>query len=209
MSKGHILIVEDNDLNRKLERDVLQHNGYATLEAETAEEAMRLARKSCGAYSHGHLASRAQRNRGVGSVADRTRHARYPGDRGYRLVALDTPGSVLVRPALLAQSAKIREGGVALRFRRRVEQMSAPAKIQVVDDQPQNARRPSLRRRPARRNPDHRAGRFHAGGSSRIGAKRLPPAQRSAPPGTGVSSALDKERSAVLNDGPTTAWVAE
>jgi hypothetical protein len=141
MSKGHILIVEDNDLNRKLERDVLQHNGYATLEAETAEEAMRLARKSCGAYSHGHLASRAQRNRGGGSVADRTRHARYPGDRGYRLVALDTPGSVLVRPALLAQSAKIREGGVALRFRRRVEQMSAPAKIQVVDDQPQNARR--------------------------------------------------------------------
>jgi CheY-like chemotaxis protein len=85
MSKALILIVEDNALNRKLERDVLQHNGYATLEAETAEEAMRLARKSCGAYSHGHLASRDQRNRGVGSVADRTRHARYPGDRGYRL----------------------------------------------------------------------------------------------------------------------------
>jgi CheY-like chemotaxis protein len=37
----------------------------------------------------------------------------------------------------------------------------------------------------------------------------LAPVQRSAPPGTGVSSALDKERSAVLNDGPTTAWVAE
>jgi CheY-like chemotaxis protein len=84
MSKARILIVEDNALNRKLERDVLQHNGYATLEAETAEQAMRLARKSCGAYFHGHLASRNQRNRGVGSVADRTRHARYPGDRGYR-----------------------------------------------------------------------------------------------------------------------------
>ena len=39
-----ILIVEDNDKNRKLERDVLQFHGYRIAEAETAEEGLRLAR---------------------------------------------------------------------------------------------------------------------------------------------------------------------
>ena len=39
-----ILIVEDNEKNRKLERDVLQFHGYRTVEAETAEEGIRLAR---------------------------------------------------------------------------------------------------------------------------------------------------------------------
>jgi len=43
---GHlILIVEDNELNRKLVRDVLQAKGYKTLETETAEEGLRLARE--------------------------------------------------------------------------------------------------------------------------------------------------------------------
>lgn len=39
-----ILIVEDNERNLKLVRDVLQAKGYATLEAGTAEEALELAR---------------------------------------------------------------------------------------------------------------------------------------------------------------------
>jgi two-component system cell cycle response regulator DivK len=38
-----ILIVEDNEKNRKLERDVLQFYGYQTAEAETGEEGVRLA----------------------------------------------------------------------------------------------------------------------------------------------------------------------
>ena len=38
-----ILIVEDNDKNRKLERDVLQFHGFKTAEAETGEEGVRLA----------------------------------------------------------------------------------------------------------------------------------------------------------------------
>ena len=38
-----ILIVEDNEKNRKLERDVLQFHGYRTAEAETAEDGLRLA----------------------------------------------------------------------------------------------------------------------------------------------------------------------
>ena len=38
-----ILIVEDNEKNLKLVRDVLQVKGYATLEAVTAEDGIRLA----------------------------------------------------------------------------------------------------------------------------------------------------------------------
>ena len=41
-----ILIVEDNEKNRKLLRDVLQFKGYRTLETETAEEGIRLAQES-------------------------------------------------------------------------------------------------------------------------------------------------------------------
>ena len=39
-----ILIVEDNDKNMKLLRDVLGHRGYRTLEAVTGEEGVALAR---------------------------------------------------------------------------------------------------------------------------------------------------------------------
>ncbi len=40
-----ILIVEDNERNRRLVRDVLQFKGYQTIESETAEEGLRLARE--------------------------------------------------------------------------------------------------------------------------------------------------------------------
>jgi len=39
-----ILIIEDNEKNRKLARDVLQVKGYKTIESETAEEGLNLAR---------------------------------------------------------------------------------------------------------------------------------------------------------------------
>ena len=45
MASELILIVEDNDKNRKLMRDVLQQRGYRTIEAETGEEGIRLARE--------------------------------------------------------------------------------------------------------------------------------------------------------------------
>jgi two-component system cell cycle response regulator DivK len=38
-----ILIIEDNEKNRKLARDVLQVKGYRTVESETAEEGLKLA----------------------------------------------------------------------------------------------------------------------------------------------------------------------
>ena len=40
-----VLIVEDNEKNMKLARDVLQAKGYATLEAATGEEGVRLAKE--------------------------------------------------------------------------------------------------------------------------------------------------------------------
>ena len=40
-----ILIIEDNEKNRKLARDVLQVKGYQTLESETAEEGILLAQE--------------------------------------------------------------------------------------------------------------------------------------------------------------------
>jgi len=40
-----VLIVEDNDKNMKLARDVLQAKGYRTLEAVSGEEGVKLARE--------------------------------------------------------------------------------------------------------------------------------------------------------------------
>ncbi|HEY5897140.1 MAG TPA: response regulator [Burkholderiales bacterium] len=41
-----VLIVEDNDKNMKLARDVLQAKGYKTLEAVTGEEGVKLAKEN-------------------------------------------------------------------------------------------------------------------------------------------------------------------
>ena len=46
MSHEVILIIEDQDKNRKLMREVLQVTGYRTVEAETAEEGIRPARET-------------------------------------------------------------------------------------------------------------------------------------------------------------------
>ena len=40
-----VLIVEDNEKNMKLVRDILRHQGHHTLEAMTGEEGVRLARE--------------------------------------------------------------------------------------------------------------------------------------------------------------------
>jgi two-component system cell cycle response regulator DivK len=45
MANELILIVEDNPQSLKLVRDILQVKGYQTLEAETGEEGVRLARE--------------------------------------------------------------------------------------------------------------------------------------------------------------------
>jgi CheY-like chemotaxis protein len=45
MAGALILIVEDNDKNRKLVRDVLTFKGYEVIETETGEEGVRLAQE--------------------------------------------------------------------------------------------------------------------------------------------------------------------
>ena len=45
MANELILIVEDNEKNRKLLRDVLQFKGYRTIEAETGEDGVALAQQ--------------------------------------------------------------------------------------------------------------------------------------------------------------------
>jgi two-component system cell cycle response regulator DivK len=40
-----VLVVEDNDKNRKLVRDVLTYRGFEVIEAETGEDGVRLARE--------------------------------------------------------------------------------------------------------------------------------------------------------------------
>src|SRR5262247_326053 len=45
MANELILVVEDNDKNRKLVRDVLTFKGYDIIEAETGEQGVRLAQE--------------------------------------------------------------------------------------------------------------------------------------------------------------------
>src|SRR5919197_975352 len=45
MAGALILVVEDNDKNRKLVRDVLMHKGYEVIETETGEDGVRLAKE--------------------------------------------------------------------------------------------------------------------------------------------------------------------
>lgn len=44
MANEHILLIEDDDKNRKLARDVLQFHGYRVSEATSAEDGLALAR---------------------------------------------------------------------------------------------------------------------------------------------------------------------
>jgi CheY-like chemotaxis protein len=42
-----ILIIEDNEKNRKLIRDLLQAKGYQTIESDAAEQGLKLAEERC------------------------------------------------------------------------------------------------------------------------------------------------------------------
>ena len=45
MSARLVLIVEDNEKNRKLERDLLQFKGFRTIETDNGEDGIRMARE--------------------------------------------------------------------------------------------------------------------------------------------------------------------
>ena len=69
MSSGQILVVEDNEKNMKLFRDVLQATGYATLEARTGEAAVDLA----VAHSPARRSARAAARRRANGIDPRAR----------------------------------------------------------------------------------------------------------------------------------------
>ena len=55
MANELILIIEDNERNRKLIRDLLQVKGYQTIESETAEDGTKARRgKNSGSDPDGH-----------------------------------------------------------------------------------------------------------------------------------------------------------
>jgi two-component system, cell cycle response regulator DivK len=45
MTARLVLIVEDNERNRKLERDLLRYDGFRTIETDNAEDGIRMARE--------------------------------------------------------------------------------------------------------------------------------------------------------------------
>jgi two-component system cell cycle response regulator DivK len=119
-----ILIVEDNEKNRKLVRDVLQFKGYRTLEAESGELGVALARESrpalilmdiqlpgmSGIEALGHLRADAA-TRGIPIVAvtasammqDRQRIL-AAGFDGYQSKPIDVRGFVQMVAEMLARS---------------------------------------------------------------------------------------------------------
>ena len=119
-----ILIVEDNEKNRKLVRDVLQFKGYRTLEAESGELGVALARESrpalilmdiqlpgmSGIEALGHLRADAT-TRGIPIVAvtasammqDRQRIL-AAGFGGYQSKPIDVRGFVQMVAEMLARS---------------------------------------------------------------------------------------------------------
>ena len=139
-----ILIVEDNEKNMKLARDVLQSRGYATLEAVTGEEGVRLAidRKPDLVLMDIQLP-------GINGIEALRQVRADPGlrdDPGGRLHGLGdadrSQPDLRRRVRRLHQQADQPEGipgdrEAPARGRRR---MSVPAKILVVDDTPANVK---------------------------------------------------------------------
>ena len=74
-----ILIVEDNEKNLKLVRDLLQFKGFRTLEADTAERGLALAvEHQPDADPDGHSAARHGRRHRAGSLKAEPRTAAIP-----------------------------------------------------------------------------------------------------------------------------------
>jgi two-component system, cell cycle response regulator DivK len=78
-----ILVVEDNDKNRKLVRDVLTFKGYAIIEAETGEAGVRLAQER-----HPSLVLMDIRLPGIDGIEALRRLRAEPATRGIPIMAM-------------------------------------------------------------------------------------------------------------------------
>jgi CheY-like chemotaxis protein len=92
-----ILIVEDNEKNRRLVRDVLQFKGYQTIESETGEEGLELARSRQPA-----LVLMDIQLPGMDGITALRRLRDDPATRGIRVMAVTASAMTQDRQTILA-----------------------------------------------------------------------------------------------------------
>ena len=92
-----ILIVEDNEKNRRLIRDVLQFKGYETIESETGEEVVELARARQPA-----LVLMDIQLPGIDGITALKRLREDPATRGIRVMAVTASAMTQDRQTILA-----------------------------------------------------------------------------------------------------------
>jgi CheY-like chemotaxis protein len=92
-----ILIVEDNEKNRRLVRDVLQFKGYQTIESETGEEGVELARSRQPA-----LVLMDIQLPGMDGITALKRLRDDPATRGIRVMAVTASAMTQDRQTILA-----------------------------------------------------------------------------------------------------------
>ena len=92
-----ILIVEDNEKNRRLVRDVLQFKGYETIESETGEEGVELARARQPA-----LVLMDIQLPGIDGITALKRLREDPATRGIRVMAVTASAMTQDRQTILA-----------------------------------------------------------------------------------------------------------
>src|SRR2546428_13732327 len=100
MANELILIVEDNEKNRKLVRDVLQHRGYRTIEAETGEDGVRLAKE--------HRPALVLMDIQLPGIDGITALGQLPADAGNRVI----PVIAVTASGLTSDRPKILEAGI-------------------------------------------------------------------------------------------------
>ena len=92
-----ILIVEDNEKNRRLVRDVLQFKGYETIETETGEEGVELARTR-----HPALVLMDIQLPGMDGITALKLLRQDPATRGIRVMAVTASAMTQDRQTILA-----------------------------------------------------------------------------------------------------------
>jgi two-component system cell cycle response regulator DivK len=92
-----ILIIEDNEKNRRLVRDVLQFKGYETIETETGEEGVELARTRQPA-----LVLMDIQLPGIDGITALKRLRENPATRGMRVMAVTASAMTQDRQNILA-----------------------------------------------------------------------------------------------------------
>ena len=92
-----ILIVEDNEKNRRLVRDVLQFKGYQTIETETGEEGVELARTR-----HPALVLMDIQLPGIDGITALRQLREDPATRSIRVIAVTASAMTQDRQTILA-----------------------------------------------------------------------------------------------------------